>query len=101
MFILDPSGYALLLRGEGFLQTLWVIATSFLGVFAFASAASGWLMRKSTWFERALLVLAGLFLVYPTVSTDFVGMGILVIAASLQYMKNRKSAPAVDVSKLE
>jgi TRAP transporter 4TM/12TM fusion protein len=101
MFILDPSGCALLLRGEGFLQTLWVIATSFLGVFAFASAASGWLIRKSTWFERALLVLAGLFLVYPTVSTDFVGMGILVVAALLQYMSIRKSTSAIDVNKLE
>lgn len=94
MFILDPSGYALLLKGEGFTQTLWVIATSFLGVFAFASAASGWLYRKSNWFERGALALAGLLLVYPEVWSDFVGMALLIGIVSLQ-RASRKKPPVV------
>ena len=49
MFVLDPSGHALLLKGDSVTGGLWVIATSFVGVFAFASAASGWLLRRSNW----------------------------------------------------
>ncbi len=94
MFILDPSGYALLLKGDGFTQTLWVIATSFLGVFAFASAASGWLYRKSNWLERGTLALAGLLLVYPEVWSDFVGMALLIAIVSLQ-RASRKKPPVV------
>ena len=38
MFVLDPSGHALLLKGGGSITGgLWVILTSFAGVFAFAS----------------------------------------------------------------
>ncbi len=94
MFILDPSGYALLLKGEGLLQTLWVIGTSFLGVFAFASAASGWLVRKSVWWERAILSLGGICLVHPGVWTDFIGMGLLLMVFLLQKMSQKKP-PAV------
>jgi TRAP-type uncharacterized transport system fused permease subunit len=87
MFTLDPSGYALLLKGKDLGESLWVIATSFLGVFAFASAASGWLFRKSTWLERGLLSAAGLCLVYPTAWTDFVGMALLGLTVCLQLVK--------------
>ncbi len=91
MFILDPSGYALLLKGDGgFLETFWVIATSFLGVFSFASAASGWLYRKSGWLERGALGLAGLLLVYPEKWTDFVGIAILLAIAILQRSSGKK-----------
>ena len=91
MFILDPSGYALLLKGDGgFLDTVWVISTSFLGVFSFASAASGWLYRKSNWLERGALGLAGLLLVYPEKWTDFVGIAILLAIAIVQRSGSKK-----------
>lgn len=95
MFILDPSGYALLLKGDGgFLETIWVIATSFLGVFSFASAASGWLYRKSGWLERGALGLAGLLLVYPEKWTDFVGI-ILLLAIAVLQRSTAKKPPVV------
>ena len=84
MFILDPSGHALLLKGDSILGGLWVIATSFAGVFAFASAASGWLLRRSNWMERVLLALAGLCLIYPESWTDFVGIALVGLAVLLQ-----------------
>ncbi|MDQ1239270.1 MAG: hypothetical protein QG577_1455 [Thermodesulfobacteriota bacterium] len=87
MFTLDPSGYALLLKGKDLGESLWVIATSFVGVFAFASAASGWLFRMSTRLERGLLALSGLCLVYPTAWTDLVGMALLGLTVCLQLVK--------------
>ena len=37
-----------------------------LGLGALAAAAQGWALRRTTGAERALLVLAGLFLVFPS-----------------------------------
>ena len=37
-----------------------------LGLAALAAAAQGWALRKTTAAERLLLVLAGLFLVFPS-----------------------------------
>jgi TRAP-type uncharacterized transport system fused permease subunit len=84
MFVLDPSGYALLLKGGNILDALWVIATSFAGVFAFACAASGWLLRRANWIERLLLAAAGLFLIYPTLWLDVLGMVLVGLAVLLQ-----------------
>lgn len=81
MFILDPSGYALLLKGDGFFSTIWVVATSYVGVFAFAAAASGWLYRKTNWLERGGLAAAGLLLVYPETISDFIGIALLLLVA--------------------
>ncbi len=84
MFVLDPSGYALLLKGDSILGGLWVIVTSFAGVFAFACAASGWLLRRANWIERVLLAAAGLCLIYPTVWLDILGIALVGLAVLLQ-----------------
>ncbi len=96
MFVLDPSGHALLLKGQSLPETLWVIATSFLGVFAFASAASGWLLRRSTWIERVVLAVAGLSLLHPAVWTDFVGMGLMAFAIILQLVGKEAKRPLAE-----
>jgi len=92
MFVLDPSGHALLLKGDTVLGTLWVIATSFAGVFAFASAASGWLLRRSTLPERILMAIAGLSLVHPAVWSDLVGIVLVASVIVLQMLSKRSQA---------
>ncbi|MFZ5868283.1 MAG: TRAP transporter permease [Thermodesulfobacteriota bacterium] len=92
MFVLDPSGHALLLKGHGVLETLWVLATSFAGVFAFASAASGWLLKSSSMVERILLGVAGLFLMYPTLWADIVGIALVGLGILLQVVVKRPKA---------
>jgi len=95
MFVLDPSGYALLLKGDTTVGMLWVIATSYAGVFAFASAASGWLLRRSTTVERGLLAVAGLALVHPAIWSDIVGISLMALAVGLQVaVKQPQEAPA-------
>ncbi|MBI4962856.1 MAG: TRAP transporter fused permease subunit [Desulfomonile tiedjei] len=91
MFVLDPSGYALLLKGSGLLESVWVIATSFLGVVAFASAASGWLLKRSTALERLLLAGSGLCLVHPSPWADLAGVALLGVAALFQVFVARAS----------
>lgn len=95
MFVLDPSGQALLLKGSGFLETLWVIATSFAGVFAFAAAASGWLLGRANFLERLMLSAGGLALLHPSMWADMAGAALVGSAALLQAAARRFHARAV------
>jgi TRAP transporter 4TM/12TM fusion protein len=95
MFVLDPSGHALLLKVERIPDAIWVIVTSFTGVFAFASAASGWLLRRCNTPERVLLATAGLGLIHPGVWSDIVGIALLGLALVLQVaIKQAQEVPA-------
>jgi TRAP transporter 4TM/12TM fusion protein len=83
MFVLDPAGVGLLLKGE-LLPTLLTVATAAIGILALAGGAQGWLLREATRVERALLVAAGLLLVYPGAVTDLVGLGLIAIVFARQ-----------------
>ena len=83
MFTLDPKGVGLLLKGP-FLDVLWTIITAFVGIGALASGIEDRLFRKTAVYERIMLIIAGLMLVYPTPLYDAIGIGLIVIVVILQ-----------------
>ncbi len=60
-----------------------MIATAF-GLLAFAAALERYLLRKATWPETALFVLAGAGLFWPTWQTDVIGFVLLAVVVLLQ-----------------
>ena len=69
VFVLDPQGVGLLLKvpaGGSWVDIVMITVKAALGLGALAAAAQGWALRRTTASERALLVLAGLFLVFPS-----------------------------------
>ncbi len=91
---LTHFGWALLLKVDSVPEMLWVIATSFAGVFAFAAAASGWLLKRTTWIERILLAAAGLSLLSPTVWGDILGIALMGVVVLLQvFVKRAQELP--------
>jgi TRAP transporter 4TM/12TM fusion protein len=69
VFVLDPQGVGLLLvvpPGGSWVDIALIAAKAALGLGALAAAAQGWALRRTTAVERALLALAGLFLVFPS-----------------------------------
>ena len=50
----------------GFVYVALITAKSAVGLSLLAAAAQGWAIRRTTRIERALLVLAGLFFVFPS-----------------------------------
>src|ERR1700730_10888161 len=68
-FVLDPAGVGLLMKipkdGTVFDIVLIRLKTA-AGLAARAAAAQGWALRRNTVLENALLVLAGLLLVFPS-----------------------------------
>jgi TRAP transporter 4TM/12TM fusion protein len=101
MFVLDLSGTGLLLTGS--FKTLgnadWgsialVTLTAALGIAALAGGLQGWLFRKTNLLERVLLILAGLMLVYPRASFDYIGAGLLLAVVILQKVRTPAVQPA-------
>jgi TRAP transporter 4TM/12TM fusion protein len=97
MFVLDPSGLGLLLMGSTkalAAANWWSIAevtfTAAMGVTALAAGFQGWAFKKTTLVERVMLLVAGVALVYPSLTTDVLGFGLLVMVVALQYFRGRR-----------
>lgn len=78
IFVLRP---AMLLQGSAG-EIINVVGTAIIGLLAFASFAERYLMRKNTWFEEALLLIASVLLLLP-LEWYFSLVGIACIAAVL------------------
>src|SRR3954463_10097284 len=101
MFVLDPSGTGLLLTGS--FKTLgganWgsiavVTITAAIGIVALAGGLQGWLIRRTTVYERWMLIIAGFLLVYPTSAADVIGFILVVAVLALQWFHK----PAIQTS---
>jgi len=101
MFVLDPSGQGLLLMGstKALAGASWasiaeVTLTAALGIAAIAGGFQGWALRKATAIERALLIVAGVALVYPGVIADVVGVVLILAVLAMQWLSLRVAARA-------
>jgi TRAP transporter 4TM/12TM fusion protein len=97
MFVLDPSGIGLLLTGS--IKTLgnadWgsialVTGTAALGIAALAGGVQGWVFKRTTRIEQAMLIVAGLALVYPKPLFDAVGLTLVVLVIAVQCARRDK-----------
>ncbi len=94
MFVLDPAGQGLLLMGStrALANANWwsiaeVTLTAAAGIAALAGGFQGWTFKRTTLLERLMLLVAGLALVYPTVTADLIGFGLLVAALAMQFLR--------------
>ena len=97
MFVLDPSGLGLLLMGsfKNLAQAPWgeiavVSITAMIGIAALAAGVQNWLLGKTTWPERWLLIVAGLALMYPKPFLDYVGIALIVVAVVMHKLRRGK-----------
>ena len=102
MFVLDPAGQGLLLMGSTkalAVANWWSIAqvtiTAAVGIAAIAAGFQGWMILKTTFVERVMLIVAGFALVYPGTVADVTGFGLALGAVGLQVMRSRRLVLAV------
>jgi TRAP transporter 4TM/12TM fusion protein len=98
MFVLDPSGTGLLLTGS--FKTLatanvgsiaLVTFTAAVGIMALAGAFQGWLFHRTTFFERVMLFVAGVLLVYPKTLFDVIGFALVVAVLLTQWLRRERA----------
>ncbi|MCC6531876.1 MAG: TRAP transporter fused permease subunit [Burkholderiales bacterium] len=91
MFVLDASGTNLLLTGSfknlagaSWLDIAEVSGTAMIGIAALAGGLQGWVFRRTSGWERWLLIVAGVLLVYPRAWADAIGIGLVVLVLIVQ-----------------
>ncbi|MDO9535350.1 MAG: TRAP transporter permease [Bacillota bacterium] len=87
MFVYGP---ALLLIGSP-ARILLVTVTAFLGVFCLAVASGGYLIRKLVLLERAVMIIAALFLIAPLWHTIFPGLILMLLLGGKLYLEKKRS----------
>jgi TRAP transporter 4TM/12TM fusion protein len=111
VFILDPDGVGLLLavpKGGSVWSIVLITLKTAAGLACLAAAAQNWALRKNTPMERALWVIAGLLLVFPSLLEPLaekisgydvphpapIGLAIAALVLLKQYYDIRRIAPA-------
>jgi TRAP transporter 4TM/12TM fusion protein len=93
MFTLDPKGVGILLKGPA-VDVIWTTITAFVGIGALAGGVENWFLKKTTFYERIMLIVAGLALVYPEPLYDIIGFGLVaVVIISQKLRKDEKLYP--------
>jgi len=93
MFTLDPKGVGILLKGPA-TDIIWTTITAFFGIGALAGGVENWFLKKTTLYERMMLIVAGLLLVYPIALYDIVGFGLMVVVIVLQKLRKDEKQPS-------
>jgi TRAP-type uncharacterized transport system fused permease subunit len=58
-----------------------------VGIAALAGGFQGWALTRATTLERVMLIVAGFALVYPSATADVVGIGLVIAALAIQYVR--------------
>ena len=73
--------------------TVWevvvIIVTSCIGIFALSSALEGYMLRKLKIYEVLPLIIGGLFMIYPGVVTDVIGVILVAAVVVLQFIEKK------------
>jgi TRAP transporter 4TM/12TM fusion protein len=86
VFSFDPG---LLAIDSTLLHTLILISTTIIGVIGLAGALEGYLLTKAKFYERLLLATCALLLINPTIFTDTLGIGLLLVVIILQMLRRK------------
>ena len=90
MFVYQP---ALLGIGET-PEIIWAAITAIIGVIGIAGGMQSWLLCSTSAWERAFLLIGGLTLIYPGLSTDIIGFGLLFSVGIVQMLRRRRAPVA-------
>jgi len=104
--VLDPLGPGVLLsipKGGTWFDVVVITFYTALALLAFAGAAEGWLLRKLSRFETALLLTAGVLLVFQVplpailtldVKAQWLGVAVLALVLTFQWRRRNRLADA-------
>ncbi|MBI3538403.1 MAG: TRAP transporter fused permease subunit [Chloroflexi bacterium] len=89
MFALAPAGVGLLLQGNVD-NIIFTTVTALIGITALTAGVGGWLLNKSKWWERFILIAAGLLLIYPEQSLDVIGLALFGVVFFSQWVQRQR-----------
>ena len=90
IFCMNP---AMLLIDVTAFKVIQIIVTSLIGIFGVAAALNGFLFQKLSWPSRIVICVAGLMMMDPTLITDIVGIVLMALVLTYQFLAARKASP--------
>jgi TRAP-type uncharacterized transport system fused permease subunit len=93
MFVLEPAGVGLLLKGPVSEMAL-TVSTAILGIAALAAGVQNWLRQRLLPPERAGLLISGCLLLYPAPWSDGAGATLLGATAAWHWIRSRSTLAA-------
>ncbi|MCK5642650.1 MAG: DUF3394 domain-containing protein, partial [Gammaproteobacteria bacterium] len=93
LFVYTP----ILLEEGSIIEHLTTVATCIIGLLALTSTLQRWFLTKLKIYEIVLMVIGGVVMFVPTLSTDALGLVLLLLAtfSQLYTVKNYKGAVVV------
>lgn len=88
VFVLQPK--MLFINAEVF-EVIKIVLTSFAGIVAISAGMEGYFRTKMAWYERILILGAGLCLITPDTLTDIIGIALLILCIIYQTIKVKKA----------
>ncbi len=87
VFALNPA--MLFIDTNGVWEVILICITSFAGIFGVSAALEGYFLCHMSWYERIISAAGGLLLIYPGVTTDVIGLGLVAVALVIQFIKKK------------
>ncbi|MBO4954384.1 MAG: TRAP transporter permease [Clostridia bacterium] len=87
VFALNP---ALLLIDTSAIEAVIICITSLVGIYAVSASLEGYLIHSMPWYQRIIIAVGGLLLIYPGVVTDVIGVAIVALIAVIQLLTRKK-----------
>ncbi len=98
IFVLDPSGTGLLLTGSfktlasaNWVSIAYITFTAAVGIMSLAGAFQGWLFKRTPGYERLMLLVAGVALVYPGNISNGIGFVLVILALASQWARKERA----------
>jgi TRAP-type uncharacterized transport system fused permease subunit len=91
-FVYSPT---ILLQGGSLNDIVVTATTALIGSIGLAAAVSGYFFAPASWFERGVLVVASVALIFHDARGDFGGLMLLALVAVIQIIRRRRVRPRV------
>lgn len=90
LFALSPT---LIAKGD-FVSIAWSTFTALIGIIALAGGSIGFVLRATTIWERALLIVGAFLMLKVGLTTDLIGLGLIAAALMVQIGRGKKEPVA-------
>lgn len=87
VFALNP---AMLFIDTTVFEIILICITSLVGIFAVSASLEGWLLGHMPWYQRLIILLGGLLLIYPGLVTDTIGLALVLVIVIMQFITYKK-----------
>ena len=87
-FALSP---AMLLIDTNALEVTLIVITSLIGIASVSASMEGYIMGDLNWFQRGLMLVGGLMMIYPGTATDAVGILLSGVVLVMKFVENKKT----------